>query len=89
MMGHFQGMSANMLRMVESQGASIQHGAPESKVWVDLWHVLPETWTELEEPDQEEETCNLHEKSKDGWRHSTPRPQEVVEFPRCNNAGID
>ena len=37
---------------------------------------------------QEEETHNLPEMSKDGLRHSTPRPPEVVEIPRCNNVGI-
>ena len=62
---------------------------PQSNIWVDLWHVLPETWTEPEELMQEEETCNLPETSKDGWRHSTPRPPELVEIPRCNNAGIE
>ena len=55
---------------------------PESKVWVDLWHFLPETLTELEELMQEEETRNLPETSKDGWRHSNPRLPGVVEFPR-------
>ena len=38
---------------------------------------------------QEKETCNLPETSKDGWRHTTPRPPEVVEIPRCYNAGIE
>ena len=38
---------------------------------------------------KEEETHNLPEMSKDGWRHSIPRPPEVVEFPRCNNAGFE
>ena len=38
---------------------------------------------------QEEETHNLPDTSKDGWRHSTPRPPEVVEIPRCNNGGIE
>ena len=61
---------------------------PESVVWVDLWHVLPETWTELEELMQEE-THNLPEKAKDGWRHSTPRPPDVVEIQRCNNVCIE
>ena len=37
----------------------------------------------------QEETHNLPETSKDGWRHSTPRPPEVVEISRCNNAGIE
>ena len=36
---------------------------------------------------QEEETLNLPETSKDGRRHSTPRPLELVEIPRCNYAG--
>ena len=62
---------------------------PVSKFWVDLWHVLPETRTELEELMQEEETHNLPETSKDCWRHSTPRSPEVVVFPRCNNASIE
>ena len=34
----------------------------------------------------QEETCNLPEMSKDGLRHSTPSPPEVV---RCNNAAIE
>ena len=38
---------------------------------------------------QEEETNNLPDTFKDGWRHSTPWSPEVVEFPRCNNAGIE
>ena len=38
---------------------------------------------------QEEETSNLSEMSKDGWRHSTLRPPEVVVTPMCNNAGIE
>ena len=38
---------------------------------------------------QEEETCNLPQMSKDGSRHSTPRPPEIVEIPRCNNASIE
>ena len=37
----------------------------------------------------EEETRNLPEMSKDDSRHSTPRLPEIVEFPRCNNAGIE
>ena len=37
----------------------------------------------------EEETHNLPENSKDGWRHSTPRPPQAVEFPKWNNAGIE
>ena len=62
---------------------------PEVNVWVDHWHVLPETWTEPEELEPEEETHNLPEKSKDGWRHSTPRPPQAVEFPSWNIAGIE
>ena len=38
---------------------------------------------------QEEETPNLPETSKGGWRHSNPQPWEVVEIPRWNNAGIE
>ena len=38
---------------------------------------------------QEEETYNLPETSKDGRRHSIPRPPKVVEIPRCNNASIE
>ena len=53
---------------------------PESNIWVDLWHVLPETWTELEELMQEEETHNLPETAKDGWRHLTWGPQRQWRF---------
>ena len=62
---------------------------PQSNIEVDLWHVLPITGTEQEEQMQEEETHNSPETSKDDWRHSTPRPPEVVEIPRYNNAGIE
>ena len=48
---------------------------PESKVWVDLWHLLPETLTKQKELMQKKKTHNLPEISKDSWRHSTPRPQ--------------
>ena len=62
---------------------------PESEVWVDLWHVLQETWTDLEELVQEKERLTLPVTYKDACRHSTPRPQEVVESPRCINAEIE
>ena len=39
--------------------------APELKVWIDLWHILPETWTELEGLMQEQETHNFPNTSKD------------------------
>ena len=68
--GQHQGKSANMLRTMGSQGASIQHGATRITVWVDLWHVLPETRTGLEELMQQKEMHNLPKMSKDGWRHS-------------------
>ena len=61
----------------------------QNQDWVNLWHVLPETWTELQALMQEEERHNLHETSKDGWRHSTPRASEVVVFPWYNNVGIE
>ena len=38
----------------------------ESNVSVDLRHVLPETWTELEELMWERETHNIPETSNDG-----------------------
>ena len=37
----------------------------------------------------QEEKNNLPETSKDGGKHSTPRPPEIVAFPRCNNVGIE
>ena len=37
---------------------------------------------------QEEETQNSPDMSKYGWNHSTPRLLEVLDFPRCNNAGM-
>ena len=49
-------------------------------VWIYLWHVLPETWTELEELMQKEEIQNSPNMSKDGWKCSTPRLLEVVSF---------
>ena len=60
----------------------------EWEVWIDLWHFMPETWTELGELMQEE-THNSYHMSKGGWKHSTPRFPEVVYFPKCNNADID
>ena len=44
--------------------------------------------TETEELMQEEETGNLPETSNEGW-DIQPRPPEVVEIPRCNNAGTE
>ena len=38
---------------------------PELNVCIDLSHVQPETWIELEERMQEEETLNLLETFKD------------------------
>ena len=58
----------------------------ESKVLTDMWHVLPDTWTEAEELMWGEERHNLPDTSKDGWMHSTSRPQDVVHFPWCNTA---
>ena len=37
----------------------------------------------------EEETHNSPETSKNGCRHSTLMPLEVVEIQRCNNVGIE
>ena len=61
---------------------------PEWEVWIDPWHVLPETWTELGAM-QKEASHNSPDKFKDGWKHSTPRLLEEVDFPWWNNADID
>ena len=38
---------------------------------------------------QEEETHNLPDTSKDGWKHSSPKPPVVVDFPWYNSARIE
>ena len=78
----------NRLRTVGSERASIQQGPPEKDIFIDLWYVLVETWTKLGELMLDEETHSSPEMSKDGWKHSTPRLPEVLDFPRCNKADI-
>ena len=47
-----------------------------------MWHVLPEIQTELVELWQKGEMHNLPGMSKEDWKHSTLRLQEVADFPR-------
>ena len=61
----------------------------EWEVWIDLWHGLPETWTEVEKLMQEEEMCNSSDTSKDSWKCSTPRFLEVTDWLRCSNFYVD
>ena len=57
----------------------------ESKVWIDWWHVPPETLTELEELKQEEERHNLPDNVQGLLIAFNPIPPEVVHFLRCHN----
>ena len=75
MMGHHWGMSANMLRTVESQGASIQQGATTIRCLELTWHDPPVTLTELEVTNAGRGTHNLPEMSK----------AFNPNAPRCNN----
>ena len=87
-MGDQQAMSSNMLRTVVSQGGSTQWGAMRKENWIYLWHVLLETWTELGELMQEEDTYNSLNMSKNVERIQ-PKTSRGSQFPRCNNANID
>ena len=58
----------------------------ELKVWIKLWHSLPETWTEQEELMHMEEVHNSPDASKDGWKHSTPSILKIMDFPKCSYA---
>ena len=87
-MGHWWGTSFNMLRTVEGHGPSIWRSSIRHQL-IGLWHVLPETWKELEELKYEEEIHYSLNTSKDSWRHSTLRLSEEMKSLRCNNADID
>ena len=90
MMEHCLGMSANMLRSQGSQGTSIQHCTSRFK---SLSWPLTCSARNLDRTKGTNagrgNTYKLPETPKDGWRHSTPRPPEVVEFPWCNNADTE
>ena len=61
----------------------------EEDVWINLWHVLSETWTELGKQIQEEETHNSLECQRMSENVQPPRLAEVVYFPSCNISDSD
>ena len=75
MMGeHWADICLYCMTIWDSQGTTIQHGATRiNEIWVNLWHVLPETWTELEALFGEEYTHNIPE--------AHPRMVEGIQLP--------
>ena len=61
----------------------------EKEIWVDLWTLVPETLTELEELVLEEKRHNSSETSTGGLMCSTTRLLEVMDCLECNNGGIN
>ena len=87
MMGQHWGMSANMLRTVGSQGASIQNSATRIKSL--SWPLTCSARNLDKTRGTNAGGGNISYLKCPGMVESIqPRSPEVVEFPRCNNAGI-
>ena len=80
-------MSSIMLWTVGSQETFIKQGA--MRILGNLWHVLLETWTELQKLRQLEEKQKSPKTSKGDWKYLTLGLTEVTDSPSYNNGYID
>ena len=76
-------MSTKMLRTAWSKEAPLKQ-----QTWIDLWHVLLQTWDRTRVINAGRGNTWLIWMPKDGWKHSTSRLSAEVYFLRYNNADI-
>ena len=76
-------------RLLEATEPPSNNMPLEWEAWIDLWQILPGTWTEPGEKKQKEGIYNLLNMSKGVWKQTMPRLQGVVDFPRFNRTDIE